>query len=199
MYEVADKQRLRAAARKLRVTAQAADSTNQAAEQVALHFMAAFSMHVASGSGAVVAGYWPLGSELDVRPLMLRLAQAGAEMALPVTRAGDRPLEFRRWRPGDVLEPGAHGVSQPKADAPVVVPGVLLVPLLAFDAAGWRLGYGAGYYDRTLAGLRARLLEARPLAVGIAYAAQELPDVPRHAGDQRLDGVVTERSARRFA
>ncbi len=190
---------MRATARKLRAAAQSADSAGQAAEQVAIHFMATFSMHVASGSGAVVAGYWPLGSEMDVRPLMLRLAAAGAEMALPVTRAGDQPLEFRRWRPGDVLEPGAHGVSQPKADAPVVVPAVLLVPLLAFDAAGWRLGYGAGYYDRTLAVLRARLLDAQPLAIGVAYAAQELRDVPRHAGDQRLDGVVTEQSARRFA
>ncbi len=199
MYEVADKQRLRAAARKLRATAQSADSESQAAEQVAMHFMATFFMHVSPGSGTVVAGYWPLGSEMDVRPLMLRLAAAGVEMALPVTRAGDMPLEFRRWRPGDVLEPGAHGVSQPKADAPVVVPAVLLVPLLAFDAAGWRLGDGAGYYDRPLAGLRGRLLDARPLAIGIAYAAQELPELPRHAGDQRLDGVVTERSARRFA
>lgn len=199
MYEVADKQRLRAAARKLRATAQAADSESHAAEQVAAHFMATFSMQVASGSGAVVAGYWPLGSEMDVRPLMLRLAAAGIELALPVTRAGDRPLEFRRWRPGDVLEPGAHGVSHPTADASVVVPSVLLVPLLAFDAAGWRLGYGAGYYDRTLAELRGRLLAARPLAIGIAYAVQELEDLPRHAGDQRLDGVVTEQSARRFS
>ncbi len=78
---------MRAAARKLRAAAQSADTAGQAAEQVAIHFMATFSMHVASGSGAVVAGYWPLGSELDVRPLMLRLAAAGAEMALPVTRA----------------------------------------------------------------------------------------------------------------
>jgi 5-formyltetrahydrofolate cyclo-ligase len=198
MYEVADKQRLRAAARKIRATAQSADSESLAAEQVATHFMAMFSMHVTSGSGAVVAGYWPLGSEMDVRPLMLRLAAAGVEIALPVTRAADRPLEFRRWRPGDVLEMGAHGVSQPKPDAPAVIPTVLLVPLLAFDTAGWRLGYGAGYYDRTLAGLRGRLLDARPLAIGIAYAAQEMADLPRHAGDQRLDGIVTERTARRF-
>jgi 5-formyltetrahydrofolate cyclo-ligase len=198
MYEVADKQRLRAAARKIRATAQSADSESLAAEQVATHFMATFSMHVTSGSGAVVAGYWPLGSEMDVRPLMLRLAAAGVEIALPVTRAADRPLEFRRWRPGDGLEMGAHGVSQPKPDAPAVIPTVLLVPLLAFDTAGWRLGYGAGYYDRTLAGLRGRLLDARPLAIGIAYAAQEMADLPRHAGDQRLDGIVTERTARRF-
>jgi 5-formyltetrahydrofolate cyclo-ligase len=81
----------------------------------------------------------------------------------------------------------------------VALPSVILVPLLAFDAEGWRLGYGAGYYDRTLAELRRRLLNARPLAVGIAYAAQEMTSLPHHAGDQRLDGVVTERAARWFS
>ena len=79
-----------------------------------------------------------------------------------------------------------------------MTPTVLLVPLLAFDAAGWRLGYGAGYYDRTLVALRARLLGPRPLAIGIAYAVQEMPALPHHPGDQRLDGVVTEQAARRF-
>jgi 5-formyltetrahydrofolate cyclo-ligase len=197
MDEAADKQRLRAAARKLRAAAQADDLESKAAEQLAAHFLAAFSLPQV-GSHAVVAGYWPLGSEMDVRPLMIRLAAAGVELALPVTRAADRPLEFRHWRPGDELERGAHGVSQPKPSAPVAIPTLLLVPLLAFDADGWRLGYGAGYYDRTLAELRGRLLETRPLAIGIAYAVQEMTELPRHAGDQRLDGVVTERAARRF-
>jgi 5-formyltetrahydrofolate cyclo-ligase len=199
MDETADKQRLRAAARKLRAAAQADEGANKAAEQVAAHFLASFSLSPPSGSRIVVAGYWPLGSELDVRPLMTRLASTGIELALPVTRAADLPLEFRFWRPGDELERGAHGVFQPTALAPVALPSVILVPLLAFDAEGWRLGYGAGYYDRTLAELRRRLLNARPLAVGIAYAAQEMTSLPHHAGDQRLDGVVTERAARRFS
>lgn len=198
MDEAADKQRLRAAARKLRASAQADDLEGKAAQQVAAHFVAAFSHPAGLGPDAVVAGYWPLGSEMDVRPLMIQLAAAGAELVLPVTRAADRPLEFRRWRPGDALQPGAHGVMQPLPAAPVAIPTVLLVPLLAFDGDGWRLGYGAGYYDRTLAVLRARLLAARPLAVGIAYAVQEMTALPHHAGDQRLDGVVTERAARRF-
>ena len=198
MNEAADKQRLRAAARKLRATAQAEDAQGACAEQVAAHFLATFASLMGEGGHQVVAGYWPLGSELDVRPLMTRLAADGFALALPVTRAVDLPLEFRRWRPGDALEPGAHGISQPRADQPVVTPTLLLVPMLAFDADGWRLGYGAGYYDRTLAELRGRLLETPPLAVGIAYAAQEMASLPHHAGDQRLDGVVTERTARRF-
>ena len=197
MDEATDKQRLRAAARKLRVAAQADDTSSGAAVQMAEHFFAAFSATMEDGAHKVVAGYWPLGSELDVRPLMIRLAEAGFDLALPVTRAVDLPLEFRRWRPGDALERGAHGISQPVASAPVIMPTLLLVPLLAFDAGGWRLGYGAGYYDRTLAELRGRLLKM-PLAIGIAYAVQEMVSLPHHAGDQRLDGVVTERAARRF-
>jgi 5-formyltetrahydrofolate cyclo-ligase len=198
MNEAADKQRLRAAARKLRATAQADDAGGSCAEQMAAHFLAAFSSVMGAGGHQVVAGYWPLGSELDVRPLMIRLAAAGFDLALPVTRTGDLPLEFRRWQLGDALELGAHGISQPLVTAPVVTPTLLLVPLLAFDADGWRLGYGAGYYDRTLADMRRRLLETPPLAVGVAYAAQEIASLPHHAGDQRLDGVVTERAARRF-
>lgn len=197
MDEATDKQRLRAAARKLRVAAQADDAGGAAAIHMAEHFFSAFSAAMEEGAHKVVAGYWPLGSELDVRPLMTRLAEAGFDIALPVTRAVDLPLEFRRWRPGDALERGAHGISQPVASAPVIMPTLLLVPLLAFDAGGWRLGYGAGYYDRTLAELRGRLLKM-PLAIGIAYAVQEMVSLPHHAGDQRLDGVVTERAARRF-
>lgn len=197
MDEAADKQRLRAIARKLRAAAQAEDRDGKAPERLMAHFLTAFPM--AAQSDAVVAGYWPFGSEMDVRPLLTRLAVLGVELALPVTRQADLPLEFRRWRPGDGLEPGAHGIFQPKSTAPVVMPSVLLIPLLAFDALGWRLGYGAGYYDRTLAALRRRLLEPQPLAIGIAYAVQELPALPHHPGDQRLDGVVTEKAARRFS
>lgn len=198
MDEAAEKQRLRAVARRLRAEAHAGDVAGGAAEQVADRFLAGFCAAQNSFAGTVVAGYWPQGSELDVRPLMNRLAAMGADLVLPVTRGADLPLEFRRWRPGDTLEPGAHGISQPTSAAPVAVPAVLLVPLLAFDARGWRLGYGAGYYDRTLAELRGRLLMPRPLAVGIAYAVQEISALPHHAGDQRLDGVATETSARRF-
>ena len=207
MDEAADKQRLRAAARKCRADAQAADRDGHAADQVAARFIAAFSQDVPLGLGSaqagpgpdiVVAGYWPLGTEMDVRPLMIRLAAAGARLVLPEVRAAGQPLAFRRWQPGDPLQPGQYGVMQPMPTAPLAKPAVLLVPLLAFDKDGWRLGYGAGYYDRTLEDLRAGPGTKPPLAVGIAYAAQEMAEVPHHAGDRKLDGVVTELAARRF-
>ncbi len=203
MDEAADKQRLRAAARKSRAEAHAADTARAAPEQAADRFLASFAAEVARGSRAVVAGYWPFGTELDVRPLLHRLADRGVGLALPVTRGTDLPLEFRRWKPGDGLVQGAYGISHPQSLAPVVVPSLLLLPLLAFDARGWRLGYGAGYYDRTLAALRGlgvtRAGGLPVLAIGIAYAAQETLAVPHHSGDQRLDGIVTETAARRFA
>jgi 5-formyltetrahydrofolate cyclo-ligase len=142
---------------------------------------------------AVVAGYWPFRTEIDPRPVMQRLARLGARLALPVTPAkgADAALSFRLWTPGEPLAPGAFGVPEPGEACETVEPDLLLVPLLAFDRSGRRLGYGAGHYDRTLAALRA----ARPVrAVGLAFAAQEVDRVPTDAHDQHLDGVVTERA-----
>lgn len=137
----------------------------------------------------VVAGYWPMGGELDVRPLLLAAHAAGAQLALPVVTERHRPLEFRLWRPGDALDPGAHGTVHPLPAAPALRPALMLVPLLAFDAEGFRLGYGGGYYDRTIASLRCG---GPLLAVGVAYAGQGVPAVPREPTDQRLDGILTE-------
>jgi len=149
-----------------------------------------FIGEMAPAPDAVVAGYWPMGDELDVRPLLERLAADGRAVALPVVAAKGQPLEFRRWRPGDLLEAGAHGTRHPLAAAAAVEPDLVLVPLLAFDDGGWRLGYGGGYYDRTLALLRAR----KPVvAVGVGYAAQRVAAVPRDGRDQRLDWMMTER------
>ena len=137
-----------------------------------------------------VSAFWPMGDEIDVRPILAALHARGLAIALPVTAGRGAPLVFRRWRPGDALVDGGFGTSVPSATAEVVVPRTLFVPLLAFDRAGWRLGYGGGYYDRTLATLRA----GGPVcAIGVAYAAQEVPDVPHGADDQRLDAIVTER------
>jgi 5-formyltetrahydrofolate cyclo-ligase len=141
--------------------------------------------------GAVVSGYWPFRTEIDPRPLMARLAWLGARLALPVTppKGSDEPLSFRAWRPEAPLEPGAFGVPEPGADCETVEPDLLLVPLLAFDRAGGRLGYGAGHFDRTLEGLRAR---RRITALGLAFRVQEVERTPVHGHDQLLDAILTE-------
>lgn len=141
-------------------------------------------------AGAIVSGYWPIGSELDVLPLLRRFSEVGHVCALPVGEGRGRPLRFRAWRPDTAMVEAEYGIMVPAPDGPWVTPSVLLVPLLAFDRAGYRLGYGAGYYDRTLAELRA---ERPVLAVGVAFAAQEMDAVPRDCYDQRLDWIVTDR------
>lgn len=161
-----------------------ADYGRVAAEKLAINLDV-----VAYAPGMVVAGYWPMGDEIDPRPLMECLAGRGCPLVLPVVTARGRPLSFRRWDVGDLLEDGPHGTLHPLADAPELVPDILLVPLLAFDAGGYRLGYGGGYYDRTLAGLRA---QGRVTAIGLAFAAQRVAAVPRDHHDQPLDLVLTE-------
>ena len=138
---------------------------------------------------AAVSGYWPLRDELDPRPILSALAARGQRLCLPVVVEAGAALVFRAWRPDTVLEPAAFGTEVPGPDCPVVEPDILLVPLLAFDRRGYRLGYGGGFYDRTLAALRGR----RPVvAVGLAFAAQEVAEVPVEAGDEVLDRIVTE-------
>jgi 5-formyltetrahydrofolate cyclo-ligase len=139
--------------------------------------------------GAVVGGYSPIRSEIDPVPLMRKLAVPGVQLALPVITAGDQPLKFRAWSPGDRLQRGRLGILEPPADAKEVIPDILLVPLAAFDRAGHRIGYGAGHYDRTLEQLRK--LKAIT-AVGIAAAAQEVEAVPTLSHDAALDYVLTE-------
>ncbi len=140
--------------------------------------------------GAVVAGYWPMRGEIDVLPVLSVLAERGQVTALPVVIERKAPLVFRRWAPGDALEDGIYGTRHPLAEAEEVRPVCLLVPLLAFDRQGVRLGYGGGFYDRTLAALRA----AGPVvAVGVAYAGQEVDALPAEPHDERLDWVITEK------
>ena len=143
-----------------------------------------------------VAGYWPLGSELDVRPLLLHLVEGGRTAALPVSGPKGTPLRFRAWTLDTPMHDGRYGIREPAEGVPEVVPAVLLVPFLAFDRAGHRLGYGAGYYDRTLAALKAA---GRPaLAIGVGFAAQEVERVPHGPHDEPLDWIVTERAALRI-
>ena len=138
----------------------------------------------------IVSGYWPLADEFDPRPAMTRLAALGHPLALPRVQGRGRPLAFHAWQPSDPLFAGPFQVMEPSPDAPLSNPHVLLVPLLAFDRSGRRLGYGAGYYDMVLRDLRAR--SPAPCAIGVAFAAQEVAEVPTGPRDQMLDAVVTE-------
>ena len=141
-------------------------------------------------AGTIVSGYSPMKSEFNPVPLMRRLADAGAGLALPVVAGRGKPLIMRAWSFGAPLTAGVWGIREPGPDAPGVDPDILLVPLAAFDRRGHRIGYGAGYYDLTIAGLRAR----KPVtAVGLAFAAQEIEAVPITPRDARLDLVLTER------
>jgi len=142
--------------------------------------------------GCAVSAYWPMGDEIDIRPLAEALHRRGHTIGLPVTVRRGLPLVFRAWAPGDALVPGGFGTQIPAPEQPEITPRVLLVPLLAFDRTGHRLGYGGGFYDRTLETLRA----AGPtLAVGVAYAGQEVDAVPRGSHDQCLDWIMTEAEA----
>lgn len=151
-----------------------------------------------SRSDLIVSGYWPMQSEMDPRPLMARFSRNGARLALPRLPLGRTraPLAFHLWAPGEDLIPGPFGLMQPRPDAPVVDPDILLVPLLAFDVAGGRLGYGGGYYDRTLQALRSR---KAIFALGVAFAGQAADEVPLDVHDQALEAVITEEGWRHAA
>jgi 5-formyltetrahydrofolate cyclo-ligase len=138
---------------------------------------------------SVVSAYMPIRDEIDPRPLMERLFERGVTVAVPTLAGPGLPLGFRRWEPFMTLIPGQLDIPEPSHDAPLVEPDLLLVPLLAFDRTGHRLGYGRGYYDRTLADSRKT---RRVTAVGLAFAAQEVLSVPTGDNDQRLDWVLTE-------
>jgi 5-formyltetrahydrofolate cyclo-ligase len=137
-----------------------------------------------------VSAFFPYKSEIDTRPLLGKLAGEGWTTCLPIVIALGEPLIFRRWLPGEPTVPGVWGIPRPTDDAALVQPDVLLVPLMAFDRQGYRLGYGGGFYDRTLEQLRA---EKTITAIGVAYAAQEVDAVPHGPHDQPLDYVMTER------
>jgi 5-formyltetrahydrofolate cyclo-ligase len=158
--------------------------------RAAAEAIAARAFPVAIAPGAIVSGFMPLKSEINPLPLMQKLAGQGARLALPAIAGRGQPLILRVWQPGAPLERGQWGIREPTADAAEVEPDIVLVPLLAFDRAGHRVGYGAGYYDLTIARLRAR---KAAMAVGIAFAIQEVPAIPATPRDARLDLVLTER------
>lgn len=138
--------------------------------------------------GAVVSGFLSIGDELDTAPLLAALHRRGARLALPVMRGKGKPLDFRAYAPGDDLDTVMWGIREPKPDRPILEPFVILVPLLAFDAQGWRLGYGGGFYDRTIRLAR----ESRTVrAIGLAFDQQKVDWVPHLDYDEPLDGVLT--------
>ncbi len=139
--------------------------------------------------GAVVSGFSPIRTEFNPVPLMRKLSDAGASLALPVVAGNGLPLTMRAWKFGDEMASGVWGIREPKPSAPEVFPDILLVPLACFDRSGHRIGYGAGYYDRTIARLRGM---KNVTAIGVCFAVQETEHVPATAFDQRLDLVLTE-------
>lgn len=148
------------------------------------------------GTVPAISAFWPMGEEIDIRPLLQALHDDGHVLGLPRTPRRGEPLAFHAWRPGDPLERGPVGTSQPPAAAPVIEPDALIVPLLAVDPAGFRLGYGGGYYDRTLAHLRARRAIT---AIGVGFEVQRVARVPTGPNDARLDFLLTERALLAFA
>jgi 5-formyltetrahydrofolate cyclo-ligase len=158
-----------------------------AAASLAAHIMGRLGFPAQS----CIAGYFPFRSEFDVLPLLRVLHEADHVLALPIVVGRGQGLTFRRYRPGDAMALNALGIPEPGAEAEPVAPTHVLVPLLAFDDLGYRLGYGGGYYDRTLAALRGA--GHRVQTVGIGFDMQRVEAVPRSAADQRLELIVTER------
>jgi len=175
----------------LRADALARRDALPAAERVAAaHAIAERAFPLPVTTGTIVAGFSPMKSEINPVPLMRKLANAGAQLALPAIAGRGRPLVMRAWHFGAPLKSGQWGIREPTLDALEVAPDILIVPLACFDRAGHRIGYGAGYYDMSINALRAK---KKVVAVGIAYAAQEIERVPATTRDARLDLVLTER------
>lgn len=163
---------------------------HEAGKNSAPMILAARGLPLAPEAGrSIVSAFYPYRSEIDTLPLLGRLAGEGWTTCLPIVISAGLPLLFRKWMPGAPVVLGEWDIPRPPEDATEVDPDVLLVPLLAFDRTGYRLGYGGGFYDRSLAKLRAM----KPIvAIGVAYAAQEWDAVPRGDYDQKLDGFLTE-------
>jgi 5-formyltetrahydrofolate cyclo-ligase len=145
---------------------------------------------------ASIACFWPLPGEFDTRRILHKLADRGFDLCLPRVVGRNMPLEFRRWRPGDVLQCDSFGVRTPVVAKPELVPNIIVTPLLAVDRSGQRLGYGGGYYDRTLASLRE---QGDVTAVGIGFDFQYFHRIPHDLSDQPVDWLVTESTAYEFS
>jgi len=177
---------LRAAALALR------DALPAAERHAAAETIAARPFRVAIKPDVIVSGFMPMKTEINPVPLLRKLSDAGAQLALPAIAGRGKALILRAWTFGAPLKSGQWGIREPMPEAPEVAPDIVIVPLAAFDRAGHRIGYGAGYYDMTINALRAK---KKVIAIGIAFAAQEISRVPATERDARLDLVLTEREA----
>ena len=160
-----------------------------AAKAAAGHFFAGLAL----SPRQIVAGYWRIKDEIDCQPILIRLMDSGQPVCLPVVLGDEQPLDLRLWEEGAPLYEAGFGTLAPSDLAPRVTPDIVIMPLLGFDRHGTRLGYGGGYYDRTL-----ERLPTRPRLVGLAFAAQELEAIPREPHDIPLDAIVTETGFRTF-
>jgi 5-formyltetrahydrofolate cyclo-ligase len=177
----------------LRTAALAAREALSAEQRAAAaEALAARKLPMDIAPGTIVSGYSPIRGELDPVPLLRKLAERGAQLALPAVMARGKSLAFRAWSPSDRLMLGPLGILEPSPAATELIPDIMLVPLAAFDRLGHRIGYGAGHYDFTLAHLR----KVKPItAIGLAFAAQEIEAVPALSHDVALDYVLTEAQA----
>jgi 5-formyltetrahydrofolate cyclo-ligase len=166
------------------------DALSEEQRAAAAQGLAKRGLPVAITPGMVVSAYSPIRNEIDPVPLMRKLAEQGAKLALPAVLARGKSLAFRAWSPDDRLMLGPLGIPEPSPAAAEMIPDVMLIPLAAFDRQGHRIGYGAGHYDYTLAHLRKVKAIA---AVGIAFAVQEIRAVPALPHDVALDYVLTEK------
>lgn len=164
----------------------------EAAQAIANHF----ADHPYLTYAASFAGYYPMRGELDVLPIFNRMAKFNKRTALPAIME-DGSLQFRQWKPGEPLEEGVSGTRHPTPQAETLIPEVILTPLLAVDKTGYRLGYGGGYYDRTMRQLRSEMPKP-PLFIGVSFSKQEVDTLPLHDGDEQLDGVLTEQGVSMF-
>ena len=183
-----DKARLRKRAKSGRAKL-GIDNRAKYSRQIAQNFLS----HVLPDPSGTIALYWPIGDEVDCRGLILSLRERGVQVALPTIVACDKPLVFRLFTGEEKLVSAPYGTKEPDMCSPIATPDIIALPLLAFDKTGARLGYGGGYYDRTIAGMK-----VVPTLAGLAFDAQELDFVPVSAHDMGLDMIITETGMRRF-
>jgi 5,10-methenyltetrahydrofolate synthetase len=181
-WRKAERTRLRAMRQRLGVAEREA-----AGRALAAHLRAFLRDRAPDGGATILSAYWPIKGEPDLRPLMAELHAAGVSVALPLVETKAAPLVFRRWTPATRMVRGDWNIPVPPPDAPAVAPAIVLAPLVGWDGEGFRLGYGGGYFDRTLAAL-----SPRPFAIGVGFQAARLATIYPQPHDIRLDAIVTE-------